>query len=226
MSWSKGTKQSVEHRWKNSLAQIGRKHTEETKAKMRKKRTTEQKEKYRLAAIVRSSNPTYIEKLRKYHLGRKLSKEVRSKIGAKSRGRRMPFRSEEYREKHRQIMISFWSDPINVKERVRTFHRRQNKLETKFQSLLDTRFPKEWKFVGDGQLIIGNKCPDFANINGKKALIELYGNYWHEGQNPQDRIDLFAKYGYQTLIIWENELKDASLVIERIRDTFYEKELV
>jgi len=46
------------------------------------------------------------------------------------------------------------------------------------------------------------------NINGQKKLIELYGDYWHKGQNPQKRINYFKKYGFKTLIIWEKEYKN------------------
>jgi len=35
------------------------------------------------------------------------------------------------------------------------------------------------------------------------------------------RINLFAKYGYQTLIIWEYEFKDRNIVIEKIEEFSY-----
>ena len=40
-------------------------------------------------------------------------------------------------------------------------------------------------------------------------LIELYGDYWHRGQDPQDRIDLFKDAGYECLVIWEHELNES-----------------
>lgn len=95
------------------------------------------------------------------------------------------------------------------------------KLETYFLSLLDSYFPNEWKYVGDGQVIIDGKCPDFINVNGKKEIIETYGNYWHRNDNPQDRIDKFAKFGYKTLVIWENELQDTASAVSKIKNTFY-----
>ena len=54
------------------------------------------------------------------------------------------------------------------------------------------------------------------NVNGKKLLIELYGDYWHKGQDPQDRINLFKRYGWDTLVIWEHELKNINKVEFRI----------
>lgn len=73
--------------------------------------------------------------------------------------------------------------------------------------LLDSMYPGEWKFVGNGQLIIDGKCPDFVNVNGQKKIIELYGERWHREDDPQDRIKAFQPFGYETLVIWVRELQ-------------------
>ena len=80
------------------------------------------------------------------------------------------------------------------------------KLEKEFEVFLEDKFPSMWKYVGTGKKIIAGKCPDFINKE-KNKVIGLYGDYWHKGQNPQDRIDLFKKEGWNTLVIWENEIK-------------------
>lgn len=74
----------------------------------------------------------------------------------------------------------------------------------------------EWKYVGNFEFWIGGKNPDFMNTNGNKKLIELYGNYWHKGENPQEIIDHFKQYGFDTLVIWEKELKDLNKVKEKL----------
>ena len=81
-----------------------------------------------------------------------------------------------------------------------------NKKEWVLNRLLKINFPHEWKFVGNGKVIIERKNPDFININGKKQIIELFGKHWHEESEVQPRTDLFAKYGYKTLILWDTEL--------------------
>jgi len=66
-------------------------------------------------------------------------------------------------------------------------------------------FPNEWKYAGDGSLIIRGKCPDFVNVNGRKLIIEVFGDYWHSeervGKNSkehmQDRINIFSVVGYK-----------------------------
>ena len=77
-------------------------------------------------------------------------------------------------------------------------------------------FPDEYNFVGDFQFFLGGKNPDFMNVNGKKQLIEIFGDYWHseekigkpKDEHVKDRIDHFKQYGFDTLIIWEHELKN------------------
>jgi hypothetical protein len=85
-------------------------------------------------------------------------------------------------------------------------HAKPNRKETYFLSILDHLYPNQYKYVGDGEVIIGGKNPDFININGQKKVIEFYGDRWHQGENPQDRIDIFAQYGFDCLIIWQSEL--------------------
>jgi len=43
--------------------------------------------------------------------------------------------------------------------------------------LLDKHFPGEWRYTGNGDTLIGGKSPDFLNVNGQKAVIELFGDY-------------------------------------------------
>ena len=105
-----------------------------------------------------------------------------------------------------------WQSPIFVKNQMKARHVKQNKTEKRLEDITTNLFPYEYKFVGDGEVVIAGKCPDFININGQKKIIELFGDYWHKGQNPQDRIDVFFPYGYDTLIIWEKELKDVEIL--------------
>ncbi len=92
------------------------------------------------------------------------------------------------------------------------------KAEIKLNQYIQELFPNEYKFVGNGDFIIGGKNPDFININGEKKIIEMFGDFWHKGENPQDRIDLFAEYGFGCLVIWESELKNKELVISKLRE--------
>jgi hypothetical protein len=83
---------------------------------------------------------------------------------------------------------------------------RPTSLEKNLMALLDRWFPGEWMYVGDGRVAIGYKIPDFMNCNGKKALIEAFGEYWHEPKDEGIRQEHFSKYGFSTLVVWGKEL--------------------
>lgn len=74
-----------------------------------------------------------------------------------------------------------------------------------------------YKFVGDGKFWIKGKNPDFINTNHQKSLVELFGDYWHKGDDGEERKEIFARYGYRTLIIWEHELDDKQTLLERVK---------
>ena len=61
--------------------------------------------------------------------------------------------------------------------------------------------------------VIAFMSPDFISEERKK-IVELYGDYWHRDELPektQHRIDIFKSFGYETLIIWEKELKASDI---------------
>jgi very-short-patch-repair endonuclease len=90
---------------------------------------------------------------------------------------------------------------------------RPNKFETRLLAELDRIVPGEFRYVGDGSLIVGGKCPDFVHRD-LPLLVEGFGDYWHRGENPQERIDYFTRFGYHTLVIWEHELVNPNRKID------------
>lgn len=68
-----------------------------------------------------------------------------------------------------------------------------------------------YRHTGDGSFWITgkdgqHKNPDFKKT-GKKAVIEVWGNWWHRGQVPQDLIDWYADNGYKCEVYWESDIK-------------------
>jgi len=123
------------------------------------------------------------------------------------------------REVRRQQMLRQYQDLEWTNRWSKACKVKPNKLETAFDEFLQGLFPDEYRYVGDFQYFIGGRNPDFANINGQKKLIEVYGDYWHENDDPQDRIDHFKQYGFKTLIVWESDfLNDRSWVKESLMD--------
>jgi hypothetical protein len=92
---------------------------------------------------------------------------------------------------------------------------RPNKLELKVLRV-SQRHNLPLKYVGDGQVIIGGKCPDFIDNNGQKKIVEVFGEYWHRRkdiawhQTEHGTRKVYAQYGFECLILWENELKNIS----------------
>ena len=122
------------------------------------------------------------------------------------------------KEKKSQSQKKYWQDPEFVKRQMISHAIHPNKPETFLMALLNDLYPGEWKFTGDFSFMIGGKNPDFVSINGQKKCIEHYGTYWHEGDDPQDRINLFKNYGWDCLVIWQDELKDFKKLRRKIFD--------
>lgn len=132
---------------------------------------------------------------------------------------------------HSEETLKKIHSPEKTRKRLMACLKKPNKKEKVLIKLIDkNNFP--FKFVGDGQVIIANRNPDFISTDNSKKIIELFGEYWHNKEirkregtsikkaedyfDEMQRIDLFAKYGFETLIIWENELKEIKKVEEKI----------
>ena len=125
----------------------------------------------------------------------------------------------------RALKIKWRTDPDFASKVIRGLHTRPNKIEVQLDTLLNTSFPKQWKYVGGGEVIIGGKCPDFLNTDGRKEVIELFGNYWHNlpknQERDNERLEAYKKYGYSTLIVWDKELKNIDNVLNKIKEFEY-----
>lgn len=99
--------------------------------------------------------------------------------------------------------------------------RKLNKLESKVNNILQKYFPYEWKYTGNGGVIISGLCPDFMNCNGKKKIIEVFGDRFHDPsktflkkvpwkQQEFGRTAIFSQFGYDTLVLWQSEIEKLS----------------
>ena len=138
------------------------------------------------------------------------------------KGENHPMFGKNHSKKSRQMNSDahklLWENPVFVKRMFMSFIQKPTKPEKELKSLLDVVLPKEYEYNGiyGCGVSIGRKIPDFVNVKGKKKVIEMNGEYWHKGENPQDRIDLFKEYGYDCLIIYDFELQDKRKVINKI----------
>lgn len=143
-----------------------------------------------------------------------MSPEALKRMALSKKGKRCSPKTEFTSDR----MKALHRDPIYMDKIWKALNIKPNKPETVILNLLNSLYPDEWKYTGDFSFTINGKSPDFVNCNGQKKIIELFGDYWHRGQNPQDRIDAFKPFGYDTLVIWERELKQIESVVDKIRE--------
>lgn len=122
---------------------------------------------------------------------------------------------EKDRARRRTMGMAEWGSKEHLRKWFVSNQIKPNKPEEQLIKLFkDHSLP--YKFVGDGQVVLGGKCPDFINYNGEKQIIELFGDYWHEPEEEEERKRVFAQFGYETLIIWEHELEHEDVLLSKI----------
>jgi len=114
----------------------------------------------------------------------------------------------------REALSEYWKkrwaeDEGYQKAQSKAKNRRPNSSEILLDYFFQDFFPGEWKFVGNGEVVMGGKCPDFININGRKKVIELFGGHWHDPCEEVVRAVHFEKYGFEMLVVWWTELWEA-----------------
>jgi hypothetical protein len=113
-----------------------------------------------------------------------------------------------------------WRPPKEAIKKMLTCPR-PNKCELRLLEIL-RGLDSNWRYVGDGSLVIDGRCPDFWD--GGNRLVELFGGFWHGDDDPQERVDFFARRGYDCVVVWDSELKDVEGVIRKIK-TLYPEEV-
>ncbi len=144
----------------------------------------------------------------------------------------------EYRKLKSSQTMEMWANPevkdILVSKIRKASNIRPNKVEDAVIIILNELYPNEWKYVGNGEVVMGGKNPDIINIDGRKAIIEVNGMYWHgkglTGECPllhqYKQIDHYRKLGYETLVIWEQELKELDILCSRINGFYNSMQVV
>lgn len=166
--------------------------------------------------------------------GKILSKEIKRKMSeAQKREKSHMFGKHHSKETIKKISESIkklWKDPNSIynsknyqKKLEKSCNVKPNKPEIIILNILDKMFPNEWIYTGDFKVWINGKNPDFVNFN-KNKIIEHFGNFYHSEyftgvkklEHENNRIIIFNKVGYDTLIIWENELSNMEKLKRKI----------
>lgn len=118
-------------------------------------------------------------------------------------------------------------DPDFIKRKLKGLIKRPTKPEEALISII-TNHDLPFKYTGDGEMIIGTKCPDFSSTNGDNKLIEVFGRVFHDPevsfreeipwhQQYWGRIAYYAQLGYDCLILWDDELGNEEEVVNKIQ---------
>ena len=126
------------------------------------------------------------------------------------------FCSPEYRKQISEKMKERWKDP----EFINKFLKSQNTSPNKPEQMINLITSEIVQFTGNrsfwrtlkikdenGQEKTKHKNPDFK-VRGQRKVIEVFGNYWHRGDEAEKWHEAWEKIGYKLLIIWENDIYD------------------
>lgn len=211
-AWNKGKHHTEEAKRKISLAQIGnhRGKGRHIPLEVRQKISNTEKVRYR--------NP---------------DERLRDSRAVKAAYEKDPSLRVRQSLSHKKL----WQDPYYKERALKAIllgaHKRPTKPEKRLTDILERYLP-EYEYNGDFGLgiILASLIPDFINVNGKKEIIEVFGDYWHDPTKRNlpwyatelGRIMAYQAIGYKCLIIWEHELKELSeeQLIKKIK-TFFRK---
>lgn len=99
----------------------------------------------------------------------------------------------------------------------------RNKFEIDCFSILEARYPGQFRYVGDKSLLINRRSPDYIDQRNKIVVL-CHGLYWHMKKfgihdTPAHRrwIELrdakpFNAVGYDAWFIWENDITTIGVV--------------
>ena len=193
----------------------GKKHTEETKQKIREKRTLQDMS-YHTGDKCSSKRPEVKEKIRQTLIRKKITgpKHAYFKKGQTPWNKNLHFTNHHTETSKKKISIASKKCWQNKEYAMKILSiKSPNKTEKYLNEILNEILPNKYKFVGDGKKRIGSKFPDFI---WKHKIIELYGDYWHRNDHLEDKINYYECFGYDCLVIWERDLRQ-SLELTKIR---------
>jgi len=212
--WNKGKKRPpFSKEWRENLSKSLKGH--------------KSSEKVRMAVILRNktNNPMWDPKNVKKAIKNRDYKEIARKMVQTKRKNGI---FEEYSKRMKEnnpmkdpiINAKVNKNPEYMRKRIMALIKKPNNKEKMLIEMI-TKNQLPYKYVGNGELIIGSKNPDFVHKTQNK-IIELFGDYWHTKkvrcyeETEEGRILFFKKHNFDTLVILEKELKDPAAVLKRI----------
>jgi len=124
----------------------------------------------------------------------------------------------EYKQKQSISSKKRWLDSEYVKKMMKA----NNRKPTNPEKVFDEITPVIVRYVGNRgwNRWTGKQYrnPDFK-ITGQNKVIEIYGDYWHRNDNPEDLIQEYKDIGLDCLVFWEHEIyDDINRVLKKVNE--------
>lgn len=103
-----------------------------------------------------------------------------------------------------------------IQASLRAQKRRPTKPEKEVMDLIE-KLNLSYEYTGDGKVIIERYNPDFVDKENKR-IIEVFGDYWHSKEDEIKRREIYNKYGYSLMVIWQSELEDLLAIKSRLME--------
>jgi len=127
-----------------------------------------------------------------------------------------------------------WQNKDFIAKVIASRNAKPNKFEKRIDDILNKFFPNEFKYNGDFSqgVALNRQIPDFVNVNGKKCVIECFGEPFHDGVFSSDWKDtefgkkaIYSQLGYKCLVLWYDECKmlNDEDIAEKVRQFLIEK---
>jgi len=115
--------------------------------------------------------------------------------------------------------------PEYIRKRQKALHKKPTRPEKKLiKIMVQNSLP--FRYVGDGEEIIGHFNPDFIHARGERKVIEVFGRLFHDPDvsplniawNRQywGRKAVYGQLGYDCLILWDDELEPENKVVQKL----------
>jgi hypothetical protein len=183
ISWNKGLTKEVDRRiYKQSINQRGP-FTEEHRRKISETRTKRQKYEHCIKCGVKKGKTT-----------RKLCIFCARKKLITKKDYINPMKGREISDEHKRKLWGGWKTRYTKPEL---------KVLNSYSNLIYTGDGKLWISFRDGSC----KNPDIVYLHPKyKIAIEIFGDYWHRNDDPEETKEKYSKVGWRCLILWEHQV--------------------
>lgn len=139
--------------------------------------------------------------------GKKRAEDIIGRMGENRKGKCM---GDDNPSKRPDVIVKLkkaWrkNRDRRVKAIVSGIIKRPTSFEQKLIHLIEV-YDLPYRYIGNGDLIIAGKNPDFINTNGEKILIEVYHYYDARKLYEKERYEFFKRFGFHTIFLKDDEI--------------------